>query len=137
MLFRYWDGRRWRRADPFRLWRELFARNSIADLYGPAVEGREPETTELLERLCQVFGVQRWDERTRQGLTDWEIFSLLGQFHEYLEALKKSISPGLISPPPGDSASGTGPAAPDGATKASSPSWSSPSEPSSAAVTAN
>ena len=117
-LFEYWDGCRQRRADPFLTWRRLFADPAVnlLDLLPLADQGKEPETTQVIEFLCRAFGVERYDERTGQGLTDWEVLRLLSQFHQYLEALKKNTSPGPTSSPPTAQESFGNPAHPSAAT---------------------
>lgn len=99
-LFRYWDGRKWRRIDPARAWREIDNHETV-DLatMGPLVdEGKEPATTILIEAFCEVFSVQRYDDSTGDGLTDNDILSLVLQLQDYFNGLKKNTSTGPISP---------------------------------------
>lgn len=100
LLLSYWDGEHTRRADPFRLWRQLMnhPRANLVDMAPLVDQGHEPETTIVIEALAEVFAVKRWNGEF--GLTDWEILNLLGALDEFLVALKKNTSPGPISPPP-------------------------------------
>jgi len=137
-LFRFWDGARWRYADPFKAWREIcnHEKLNLEDMAEAIDKGDEPETSIALEVVCQVFGVERWSQQTHRGLTDSELLNLLGDFQEFLEALKKNGNPGPISSPPTASESSTGPAVPDAATSFSSAFGYASSEPSSASPTA-
>jgi len=114
-LFSYWDGTRWRYTDPFLAWRRLDNHKTLSlDAMAPLADaGKEPETTIMVEALCEVFDVRRWDEATTTGLTDWQVLNLLVELEGYFEGLKKSINPGPTSPEPTDSASSTPPEDPD------------------------
>ena len=91
LLFGYWDGQKVRYADPFRLWRTLNSQTDVdIQAAAPMVDqGKEPETTQVIECLANVFGVQRWEGTTQTGLTDWEILNLLGDLDNYLLTIKK------------------------------------------------
>lgn len=106
-LFRYWDGGKWRAGDPFAIWRALANHPKLdLDTMAPMADaGKEPETTILIEAFCEVFDVQRWDEKAQTGLTDWEIMNLLVELQTYFSNLKKNTSPGPTSPAPTDSES--------------------------------
>lgn len=117
-IFEYHDGTHWRYADPFAVWRHLFHHPTV-DILAVlpfAEQGKEPEASIALGVLCEVFGVQRWDEATRTGLTDLEILGLVVQFQVYLGSLKKSTDDGPISSPPLASASSPSPEPPPPAT---------------------
>jgi hypothetical protein len=100
-LFRYWDGRRWRYGDPFLLWRAIMNHPTVHfENALPLVDdGVEPETSQVVVALYEIFAVEPWDEHRRTGLTQWEILAVLGAFNLYLELLKKSTSPGPTSSP--------------------------------------
>ena len=100
LLFSFWDGRQTRNADPYRLWRELssYPTVNIVEAAPLVDEGQEPETTQVVTAIADVFGVTRWDETTQTGLTDWEILNLLGNLDQYLLAIKKKYSPGPTQP---------------------------------------
>ena len=93
-------------------------------------EGKEPESTIVLETIAEVFGVDRWNDKTRTGLIDWELVALLSQLDEFLEGLKKNINHGPTSLPPMESESSSSPGRPDDPTSYSSGSGSVPIEPS-------
>jgi hypothetical protein len=101
--------------DPFLVFRQL-AHDPKINLEKHTVaadHGEEPETTELIEFICRVFGVVRYSPQTQLGMSDWEILGVLGQFHEYLEGLKKNIDTGSTSLEPTESsASGASPERP-------------------------
>lgn len=94
-LFAYHDGTRIRYADPAIAWRDLVNHPTMdfGETVPLAAQGKEPATTTLLNALAEVFSVERWDESTGRGLTNWELLDLLRQFDEYLAALKKNTNP--------------------------------------------
>jgi hypothetical protein len=96
LLLVYWDGQRERRIDPYRAYRQLQAHPEIdLEAIAPLVDqGQEPETTQLVNALADVFGVCRYDDATGRGLTDWEIIDLLAALNEFLLALKKKSNLG-------------------------------------------
>jgi hypothetical protein len=103
-LLRYWDGRRWRYGDPFRIWRQLqgHPKCNIETMAPLAEVGQEPETTIVVEAIAEVFGVPRWNDATGEGLTDLECLDLLSGLVEWFDGLKKNYSRGLTSLPPTD-----------------------------------
>ena len=102
LLFAFWDGFRFRRTDPFRVWREIQADKTVdIEAAAPFVdEGKEPETTLVVEAIARAFGVRRWDAEIGAGLTDWELLNLFSDLSGYLLAVKKKFSPGPTPPPP-------------------------------------
>lgn len=100
LLFTYWDGNRLRRADPYRLSRELQSQQDLdITVAAPFVDqGKEPETTLFVNCLAKVFGVNRWDDAKQTGLMDWEIIDLFAGLNEYLLTIKKKYNPGPTSP---------------------------------------
>jgi hypothetical protein len=110
-LFTYWDGRKWRYTDPFLAWRRLDNHKTLSlDSMAPLADaGKEPETTIMVETLCEVFNVTRWDETMATGLTDWQVLNLLVELLAYFQSLKKSISLGPTLPEPTDLESSTPP----------------------------
>ena len=109
-LLRYWDGTAWRLGDPFGLWRALKHHPTITinEHWDAANQGDEPETTELVTAIAEVFGVARFDGAA--GLTDWEILDLFAVLMDYLDVLKKKHNPSPTSSPPTGSGSSTSPA---------------------------
>lgn len=93
-LFWYWDGARWKFADPAALWRAMLNHPQLdfANDLQEASCGIEPKATETWKIIAGLLGVERMAE-TGRGLTDWEIHDIVRQFEEYLELLKKSTSP--------------------------------------------
>jgi hypothetical protein len=109
IVFRYFDGRKWRVGDPFSLWRKL-AHHPTVDLQTAAPmldEGQEPESSQMLDALADVFGLHRLDSKSGDGLTDWEIKGIFLGFSAYMQGLKKSTESGPAPSPPTDSASST------------------------------
>lgn len=93
-LFAYRDGTRERYADPAEVWRKLLNHPTMnfVDMMPLAEQGQEPEVSVVLDALAEIFDVDRWDESTGRGLTNWETLDLVHQFDAYLNALKKNIS---------------------------------------------
>lgn len=107
-IFRFWDGRRWRSADPLEVARKLY---SVANFH-------PEETPELLksedpkvitETSGQVAAAVQYafsvKPLTSGGLTETECIELLGTFQEYLGSLKKNIDMPPNSLPPMESPS--------------------------------
>lgn len=115
-LFRYHDGQRTRYGDPFAIFRALHNDPVVNMERAPdSVDaGEEPETSQFMELLAKSFDVSRWDGRS--GLSDWELMALFGAFTDYLDELKKNISPGLTSSKPTASESSASPVLPHEAT---------------------
>lgn len=112
-LFRYHDGARVRYGDPFAIYRTLY-NDPVVNLersMDSVDAGEEPETTQLMELLAKTFDAKRWDGQS--GLTDWELLALFGAFTDYLDGLKKNISPGPTWSRPTDSESSVSPAGPE------------------------
>jgi hypothetical protein len=122
LLFPYWDGSRKRLGDPLRIWRTITTDSTIdLEAMAPLVDlNREPATSLMLAAICRAFGVEKFDQDTNTGLTDWEILRLLWSLESYMLALKKNINPGQNLPPSTDSASSTVPDAPSEDTNSSS-----------------
>ena len=90
MLFTFWDGRRLRRADGFRLFRKLQKNKDATDpLILKKFQEGDPEATETyLNALAEVFEVARYDYKTEQGLTDPELLNLAAVFAQWIEKKK-------------------------------------------------
>jgi hypothetical protein len=137
LLFRYHNGQSRVVADPMLLWRAILNHPKL-DLAtaGAFIDaGQEPESSEALQTLCDIFGLVRFDPQTGAGLTDLEVLDVAGQFSEYMDLVKKNISPGPMPPPPGDSWSSISLEPQDEPANASSDSSSTAAEPSCAAAT--
>lgn len=120
-IYRFWDGEQWRYADPLRIWQGIFRHptvNFVRDLEA-VDEGIEPTTTEVLNGICEIFAVQRFDDATRRGLTSWELVDMLNEYFAWLESQKKSTSSGPTSTEPSEPEYSSSMAAPPGDTKPS------------------
>ena len=86
-------------VDPWDTYRRIIHHESVAfDRMLPMLEeAEEPESTQVLMAICDVFGVQRWDRATKRGMTDGELSALFTAFTAYVVALKKNSSFGPIS----------------------------------------
>jgi hypothetical protein len=131
LIYSYHDGEKWRRADPFLLWRKLLHHPTVnlVEILPLAELGSEPETTQAVETVAEAFGVTRWEERSQSGLLDWEILRLVNDFERWMAALKKNTSLGPISPPATGSASSNSQGPQNHATSSPSGSGSIPGGP--------
>jgi len=125
-LMRFWDGERFRYADPFLVWRRIYSDPDVdLQAIAPLADaGHEPEATQAIDLIARAFEVQRFDEATQTGLTDWEICGLLNDMDAYMEAVKKKYNFGPISPEPTASESSISPEPPTETPKPSSGSGS-------------
>ena len=100
LLFRYWDGKTVRAIDPFRVYREVRADKSVdLETIGPSVDKwEEPATTQMIDLICRVFGVTRFDDKTGEGLTDPELLNLFADLNDYLDYVKKKCNLGPTLP---------------------------------------
>ena len=97
-IYRYFDGRRWRRIDPLPVWRAIFtdAECRFEDDWPSSFEEDTPpeERLQVLQRLAalsrRVFNVKPYHEG---GLTEWELHSLLADFIGWMMELKKNTNP--------------------------------------------
>lgn len=111
-LFTYWDGRRMRSVDGYRLWRAYVANPFFSDrqtLDQLAELGTrqysDQDTTalradmELLDRffeeLAKLFGVERFNPDTGKGLTDTELAAIFCAFGAWVSQKK---TPGGLLP---------------------------------------
>ena len=123
LLFRYWDGSRWRHADPVRAWAVLeeACGGDVAGLLakvadaspglvipaGPVgdqvKEGREKATAVVLAAVRKALRVAEFADAGGRlsGLTDGETVALLTSFLEYLEGLADAARPKSNSRPAG------------------------------------
>lgn len=127
-LFNFWDGRRWRFIDVWHVYRQLMNDARLdPDRHFPLVErGEEPETSEYLALITEIFGLHRWDGR--RGLTDGEVRNVSEAFFAVCLAVKKNGSDGSISSPPTGSESSASPEPPDQPANSSPRSDCPPSE---------
>lgn len=114
-VFRFWDGRRARRVDPFVVLRRLHEHplfdwqhdpGAIDDLLAmgrgeqvdvPMSVDEFFDTTERVSTVVRsAFGIPEYDGRA--GLTEGECVKLLGDFGGYVDVVKKNTSSRAILP---------------------------------------
>jgi len=100
MIFEYWDGRRYRYADPIAVHLNLQedpeyeAKRHLAE-----IDAGVPEATRIACRAVQrAFGVQAYDEQKKVGLTVGEQLGLLLVFYDWIDQQKKSTERSRTSP---------------------------------------
>jgi hypothetical protein len=95
-LFRYYNGRRIVWADVLTLYRKIIHHDADIISLLPAVDKQqEPETTQFLEAITDIFGFIPYDQASATGLTEWERIAVFMRFLEHLNDLKKKVHPGL------------------------------------------
>jgi hypothetical protein len=102
LIYRYWNGVAWRHGDPFSIWRGILnnPKIDVLESLGDVDQGIEPITGQVLSVVSEAFGLVRWDEARRTGLTDMEVVQVLLGLSEYLSRIKKNGSPGPTLPEP-------------------------------------
>lgn len=98
-IFQFWDGRRYRYADPIAVHLALqedpefeFRRHMLD------IDQGVPEATHIACRAVQrAFGVEAYDEAKRTGLLVGEQLGLLLAFYRWIEVQKKSTEPSVTS----------------------------------------
>ena len=134
-LFEFWDGSRFRKADPWPIYRQLYNDEEFivgggpddpTGMLAPFVDLQEPEFSKAIRCGHRAFGTQPFDGR--RGLTEGEVADLIGEFLLWCDALVKKNVGSPTSSPPTESGSSTGPECPDDPTTSPLPSSSSPTE---------
>ena len=127
-IFEYHDGEKIRYGDPFAIWRGLTQDPEInLERISPDVDaGKEPETSQFLDLIRRVFGVQQFDEATGTGLTDWQTLALVNHLRAYTKVVKKNSNSGQTLPESTEPRSSNGPAPRNETTNASGDSTSTP-----------
>lgn len=103
-IFRFFDGTRWRCADPIAVFRSLQNHPEFDLATTPQMasvdnlEVKFDAIRKCADAVRVAFGVQLLDD-TGAGLTEEECCALLVRFSEYLGGLKKSTSTQPTSPP--------------------------------------
>ncbi len=96
-LFLYWDGLRWRLADPLQVVRRMVQLESQEELFSRALGDPGQVLSQLgeeaLQQAAKILEVHRFDGR--RGLTDLQLLRLLEQFAEWFSDQKKVVSVGL------------------------------------------
>jgi hypothetical protein len=98
-IFRYWDGKRTRRADPMAVIVSLREDPEyLSERHDQLIDAGDKEAQLIAIRAVQrVFGIEPFEQG---GLTYTECLSLLMSFYLYLDALKKNIDQLLTSQQP-------------------------------------
>ena len=102
-VFRFWDGRKWRRIDPLETMRRLFMDPSF-DWDETPTALRQPGVTFQLAAFGKIAGTVRrafeLPEFEAGGLTEIECWHLLEAFYGYFDHVKKngSLMPTWPSP---------------------------------------
>lgn len=102
-IFRYWDGKQYRYADPLVIWQKLWSDPTVdpnvdftlatgIDSDGNATEYDADAERRVLEMIRNLFGVRQWTESS-YGLTVRETFTLMWEFLRYINDLKKKHAP--------------------------------------------
>lgn len=127
-IFRFWDGRRWRTADPIPTWRALADDPEfLAETHLTLVDGGDLESVGIVGRAVRrAFGVPEFNQG---GLTERQCVDLLESYYSFIDSLKKkqdtlSTSPSPTVPP--SSAESTTPPAADCFSTSSEPKPDSP-----------
>lgn len=106
LIFRYWDGRRYRRADPWSIYRQTMNSSPFSWDTTPgqiAMEAIDEVTLRdkldatkiAVDMVRRVFGVRPMEEG---GLTESECLLLLWQFSRYVGDVKKNGKERQTSP---------------------------------------
>lgn len=86
LLFSFWDGKRYRQVDGYRLWRRFRLKKELSDpLLLSQFQKDDPASAETyLAAAADVFEVERYDYQTKTGLTDGELLQLVCRFAEWV-----------------------------------------------------
>ena len=100
-LYTFYDGRRWRRLDPWRTYRVFLAdpEYNVDTMAEAAYDQQEPEYTFALNAICRTFGLQQWSPENESGMTEEELLKVFADFCDYMESVKKKRSRGLTLSP--------------------------------------
>lgn len=117
-LYEYFDGRHFRRVDPWATYRALYghAEFDMGVQLTAAVAGEEPELSKARKAICESFGCEPYNPDTGRGLTDEELFALLNDFIEWCFALEKKTNGSPILSPNAAAESSSGPVCQEPAT---------------------
>lgn len=91
MLYRFYDGRTWRRIDPLDAYVYLANHKEFKIDSDPTLadKGHQGAMQRLLTAFREAFSVQPLE---RGGLSNSEVFALANNFASYLVALKKKFN---------------------------------------------
>lgn len=98
-IFRYWDGQRWRAADPIEIYRGIKQHPEFNIDRHPQLHdaGDDDATRICLQATRDVFGVKPFAEG---GLTETETIEVLGTYFDWIQRVKKNGSGPPILPEP-------------------------------------
>ena len=106
-IFEYFDGIRTRRIDPFVVQRLLDTHEKFHWEIGFDVDRGDLEAEKVtVDATREVFDIPLWDE-DNAGLTDTETMSVLYEYVDYLDRIKKKFNLGQMPQPPTGSESST------------------------------
>ncbi len=134
-LFEFFDGKRFRLADPWPIYRQLYNdeefivgkdRDDPADMLVDALNLEEPAFSKCVACGHRALGTKPLNSTTGEGLSEIEVVATVEEFLLWCDALLKKNGGLLTSSPPTGSNSSTGPACPESPTSSPSPSSSSP-----------
>lgn len=93
-IFKYHDGVKTRWIDPLVAWDSMLDDeecNLLRDFAG-SDRGEEDSVENIINMACRVFHVEKWSENA-PGLTKDELNTLVFDFMQFMEHLKKKRSP--------------------------------------------
>lgn len=99
-IFRYFDGKKERGADPIKTFRAILShpkfnlQEHMASLMddGPSADTAvQTEASQIaVDSVREIFGLTGWSEDTPDGLTEIETLEVLADFIIYMDGLKKN-----------------------------------------------
>lgn len=99
-LFRYHNGVRRVAADPLVILRRIMQQADELQVLATLFDQmREPEATEYIMRVADVFGIVRWDPERNVGLTDLEVLDVLRRFNALISEVRDRFFSGSIRRP--------------------------------------
>jgi hypothetical protein len=125
LIYRYWNGKRFVDADPLELQFALMGErledeakimamdiekvpiDPRSNVFDQALQGQLEAYKRVLNAIASIFAVDRFDGK--HGLTDIELFALLGHFTTFMSQLKKKANVLPTSARPTESATSASP----------------------------
>jgi hypothetical protein len=100
LLFRYYDGEKWVAADPLRIYRKITKEaDHLVALATAFDQQRDPEASEFIDLVAEIFGLVRYNPVTGAGLTDSEVAGVFQQFDAFVVEIRDRFFPGSTSQP--------------------------------------
>jgi hypothetical protein len=99
-LFAFFDGAKWRSADPLAVIYALQKHPTYNDAkhFRLMLDGDQESIEIAVQAVCDVFSVKPYDPETRTGLTIAERVGLLREFAVYVDTVKKNINTTATTP---------------------------------------